>query len=216
MKWLRVLSEVFWPRGVKCLCCDTLSDGEALCPTCRKSLEVMRLAPMDAGDERIRSVFRHDGVAKELVLRLKLECLEDAAAVLAEYMAEELQRMHLPPDTVLTWVTMPERRRKERGIDHGRVLCETVGRLSGRPVRQLLRRTGKMHTQRGLGREARLRNLNGTFACQKQLSSPVLLIDDVMTTGATASACAAVLRTAGAPRVYALTATRAMLLSSNK
>lgn len=213
MKWLSVLADVFWPRGVKCLCCDTLSNGEALCPTCRKALHVMRLASDDAGDDRVRNVFRHDGVAKALVLRLKFDCLSDAAAVLAQDMVEEMRRMNLPSDVVLTWVTMPDRRRRERGIDHGRMLCEEVGRLSGLPVRQLLRRTGRIHTQRGLGREARLRNLSGTFECKERLSTPVLLIDDVMTTGATVSACAEVLMAAGAPCVYALTATRAMLTS---
>lgn len=215
MKWFSTLAEVFWPRSLKCLCCETLSDGEALCPTCRKALLSMRLAPEDAGDECIRSLFRHDGVAKELVLLLKLECVADAASVLAQHMVEEIQRMNVPPSTVLTWVTMPERRRKERGIDHGRMLCEEIGRLSGLPVRQLLHRTGWTHTQRGLGREARLRNLNGTFTCMEELSSPVLLIDDVMTTGATASTCAAVLMASGAPCVYVLTATRAMLISRN-
>ena len=216
MKWLSGVADVFWPRGLKCLCCDTMSEGEALCSTCRKALQAMRLAPEDAGADGIRSVFRHDGVAKELVLLLKLECLADAALVLAQPIAEEIQHMNLPLNTVLTWVAMPEARRKERGIDHGRIHCETVGQLSGFPIRPLLKRTGKVHTQRGLGREARLRNLNGTFLCEDRLLSPVLLIDDVMTTGATTSACASVLMEAGASRVYVLTATRAMLASRNK
>lgn len=215
MKWFSILEDVLWPRGLKCLCCDTMSEGESLCPTCRKALQAMRLMPPDAGTGDVRGVFRHDGVAKELVLLLKLECMADAAAVLAPYMVEELHRMNLPPDTVLTWVTMPTLRLKERGIDHGRELCEEVGRLSGHPVRQLLCRKGKIHTQRGLGREARLRNLNGSFACKERLMTPVLLIDDVMTTGATTSACASVLMEAGVPRVYILTATRAMLASPN-
>ena len=211
MKWLDILEDVLWPRGVKCLCCDSLSEGELLCPDCRKGLAVMRLAAQDVGDERVRSVFRHDGIAKDLVLRLKLECLADAATVLAQYMTEEIRHMELPSNTLLTWVAMPERRRQERGIDHGRILCEAVGALSGLQVKGVLKRTCKVHTQRGLGREERLRNLNGSFSCVEHLSCPVLLIDDVKTTGATISTCAEALVSAGATEVYALTATKATL-----
>ena len=123
--------------------------------------------------------------------------------------------MKLPPDVVLTWVSMPKRRYLERGIDHGRLLCEAVGRRLNLPVQPLLERTGKLHTQRGLTREERLRNLSGSMICNEEIKGPVLLIDDVLTTGATASACAETLMRAGAPAVYVLTATRVMLHSTN-
>lgn len=208
MKWLRALEEILWPRGVKCLCCDEPSEGALLCPTCRKGLEAMRLSGGEAEGTFVRSVFRYDGVPRALVQLLKYECLEDAASVLAEAMAETMKTMDLPPETVLTWVTMPEQRRRTRGIDHGRALCEAISRASGFPVRRLLMRARKVHTQRGLSREERMRNLSGSFLCDGKLLGPVLLIDDVMTTGATASACAEVLQAAGASQVYVLTATR--------
>ncbi len=211
MRWLRVLEDVLWPRGLKCLCCDDLSEGELLCPACRRELQGIRLSPQNAGDDLVRSVFRYDGKAKQLVLMLKMECVADAAEALAEEMAEAVKAMALPPDTVLTWVTMPERRRRERGIDHGRLLCLAVGKRTGIPVRQLIVRTGRMHTQRGLTRSERMRNLSGTIACPERIATPVLLIDDVLTTGATASACASALMAAGSPSVYAVTATKAML-----
>lgn len=211
MHMLRWLEEVLWPHGLACICCGVLSEGELLCPSCRKALRAMRLGPEDAGEENIRSVYRYDGTAKQLVLLLKEQCLEDAAEVLAAEMAAMLNTMALPQDMILTWVTMPERRRKGRGIDHGRVLCEAVAEKTGRPVRQLLSREGKIHTQRGLDRVARLQNLANTIRCNMHIEAPVLVIDDVLTTGATVSACAEALRAAGAPQVYALTATRAVL-----
>lgn len=209
--WLSTLGEVFWPRGLKCMCCDELSEGNALCPACRKALRALRLDRAEAGEDGIRSVYRYDGTAKALVLLLKGSCLVDAAEVLAADMYEAMKTMAIPPDTVLTWVTMPAQRLRVRGIDHGRALCEALGRISGMPVRQLLTRKGKLHTQRGLSKEARLQNLSGTLMCEEPLSRPVLLVDDVLTTGATASACAEVLMAAGARAVYVLTATRVML-----
>lgn len=213
-RWLRIIEDILWPQRFKCLCCDELSEGELLCPDCRQALKAVKLSPTESGGESIRSVYRYDGVAKQLVLLLKEQCVAAAANVLADGMAEAASAMELPADIVLTWVSMPDIRRMKRGIDHGRILCEAVGSRTGFPVKQLLVRTGRLHTQRGLSREARLRNLSGTLACPSKINGPVLLIDDVLTTGATASACAEVLMRAGAEAVFVLTATRAMLRSS--
>ena len=209
LKWAELLDPLIAPRGVKCLCCVEWTHGEALCPECRRSMEALRLPPEEGLQGDVRCVFQYDGVPRDLVLLLKEECCADAAEVLAEAMAEALREMQLPQDTVLTWVTMPQTRRRSRGIDHGRELCEALSRRCSLPVRQLLTRTGRIRTQRGLSREKRLQNLNGTFLCAGKLDAPVLLVDDVFTTGATSSACAEVLLAAGAPRVYVLTATRA-------
>lgn len=211
------LADVLWPRGVKCLCCEDLCDdpcGEAfLCTVCQRELRGMRLPEDRAGDGLVRSVFRYEGKAKRLVLALKMDCVADAAEVLAKYLAEEADALALPPDTVLTWVTMPERRFKQRGIDHGRLLCQAVAARLHLPACELIVRSGKASTQRGLSREARLRNLNGTMNCTQRINAPVLLVDDVLTTGATVSACAAALMQAGAPKVFAITATKAMYQS---
>ncbi len=207
IRLLRILEEIIWPRRLKCLCCEDLSEGELLCPACRKSLDAMWLETGVSGD--IGSAYRYDGLARQLVLLLKHECMAAAADALADGMAERIREMSLPADTVLTWVTMPELRRKKRGIDHGRVLCRAVAEKTGLPFRQLLTRTKHVHTQRGLNRADRLKNLSGTVACHERLNGPVLLIDDVMTTGATASLCTEVLLAAGASQVYVLTATRA-------
>ena len=192
------------------MCCDSISDGKYLCPDCANALDLIRLDEEDQPSVGVRSVYRYDGVAKQLVLLLKEEGMEAASKVLADGMANAIRKMALPPDTVLTWVTMPERRKRIRWIDHGKHLCDDTGRLTGLPVRQLLDRTGNLHTQRGLNREPRLHNLSGSFVCRCKVYTPVLLIDDVYTTGATVAACSAALKAAGAPDVYALTATQAM------
>ncbi|MDD6050038.1 MAG: phosphoribosyltransferase family protein [Clostridiales bacterium] len=211
IKCLQKLTELIWPRGLQCLTCGELSGGKLLCPACAKALSEMKLPPEEAGDGPIRSVYQYDGVAKELVLHLKEDGLGDAATVLARGMAEAIRTMNIPDGAVLTWVTMPPQRRRKRWIDHGRQLCEEVARQTGLPARQLLDRRGNLHTQRGLGREARLRNLTGSFICNEHIASPVILVDDVLTTGATVTAVSEALKAAGAPCVYAVTATKVII-----
>lgn len=208
---IRFLDELLAPRGVKCLCCDEASEGKYLCSDCSNSLKALRLPHEEATHGDVYSAYRYDGAAKQLVVSLKEECLADAAQVLADGMYEALHDLHLPPETVMTWVTMPEKRRIQRGIDHGYELCRALSERCGFPVQKLLSRRGKVHTQRGLSREKRLKNLQGTFLCDIPLNVPVVLVDDVLTTGSTASACEEALLKAGATRVYVITATKATL-----
>lgn len=208
---LNAIADAIAPRGLICLCCDEYSEGQPLCPACAASLAAMRLTPEQAGTEHRRAAYKYEGIAKRLVLLLKGSCLADAALPLAQGMVEELRAMALPPDTVLTWVTMPKARLRQRGIDHGRTLCEAVAAQVGLPVRQMLVRTKNTHTQRGLSHDARMTNLSGTIACPTAVHGTVMLIDDVMTTGATGTLCAKMLMAAGAADVRVLTATRALL-----
>lgn len=215
-KWMDAVFEVISPRGVMCMGCSERSHGQYLCPNCRRALEAMRLPPDNGENPAVQSVYRYDGLAKRLVCMLKFELQTDAAEVLADGLAEKLAQMNLPSDVTLTWVTMPRRRCLQRGIDHGRTLCEAVGRRLQLPVKQLLERNHKhLHTQRGLSRKGRINNLRGAFCCIKQLSGTVVLIDDVTTSGATAAVCTEALMQAGADRVITLTATKAELRNDN-
>ena len=208
---LNWFDDLLAPRGVKCLCCDLESEGEYLCPDCRKALKTLQYSVEDAWQGDHCCAYLYDGVAKQLVINLKEECQADAAQVLADGMYDLLQHANLPENTVMTWVTMPKKRRVQRGIDHGYELSKALSERSGLPVKQLLQRTGRVHTQRGLSREKRLRNLSGSILCNETLNGPILLVDDVMTTGTTAATCAEVLVKAGATRVYVITATRATI-----
>jgi len=156
----------------------------------------------------MRSAYWYADVAKDLVTSLKFDEMEDAASALTPAMVEAAQDMQLPPGTIVTWVTMPHRRLLERGIDHGRCLASAVAQELGLPLQQLLKRARRVPTQRGLPLEERKQNLIGAFTCTSPVNRPVLLVDDVLTTGATTVTCANVLLEAGAPAVYVITATK--------
>lgn len=201
-----LMMNLIYPRRTVCLVCGRPSRGEWLCPACAEDLESQRLP--QTPDRR--AVYVHGGAARELIHRLKYSALADAAEVFAPPMADLARGLSLPPDTVVTWVPMPAKRLRERDIDHGRALAEAVARQAGLPVRGLMTRVGNAdHTQQGLGREERLRNLSGAFAPAAGLPRHVLLVDDVTTTGATAQACTACLTGGGAETVTVITATKA-------
>ncbi|PWT99978.1 MAG: amidophosphoribosyltransferase [Terriglobia bacterium] len=104
------------------------------------------------------------------------------------------------------------RRRWSRGFNQSELLARGIARRCGAPICGALRRVRHTTTQTGLSNTSRRRNMAGAFATRRPdriLGKRVLLIDDVMTTGSTASACAAVLRRAGASRVVVLTVARA-------
>ena len=153
----------------------------------------------------------HTGIARTLVLRLK----HRAEACIAKELTALLQPLprdfSFPEGTVVTWVAMPENRRRDRMIDHGRLLAEAVSEELSLPCRPLLvRRKTHDRNQARLGREARQKNLRSAFLPAVQMDFPVLLVDDVLTTGTTARRCAEALLSGGASSVTVLTMTRAM------
>jgi predicted amidophosphoribosyltransferase len=110
---------------------------------------------------------------------------------------------------VATWVPLSRRRRAERGFDQARALARAVGPRIGLEPVALLRRTADAgHQARRGGYERRLA-MRGLFVATSRPAARVLLVDDVLTTGATAAACAEALLAAGAREVCVLTAARA-------
>ena len=208
----QTLLQILYPEGAICLGCGKVSDGECLCPACRQELENGEMADSwnlrDLHGIPAWSIRPHRGLARKLVLRLKYGAEARAAAELTGLLR---QRPAVFPefsrDTVVTWVPMPERRRRERCIDHGRMLAEGTARELGLPCRKLLLRKGNSRPQAGLNMKRRQRNLGKAYFPTERISFPVLLVDDVLTTGTTAQRCIEALRTAGAEEMTVLTMT---------
>lgn len=115
----------------------------------------------------------------------------------------------VPPVTglVVTWAPTVAARRRHRGYDHAELLARAVGRRWALPVGSLLRRLAGP-AQAGRSRHDRQRN--PCFVARRRCTRPVLLIDDVATTGATLSAAAGALLRAGVPEVHGLVVARAV------
>ena len=150
----------------------------------------------------------HDGVPRQLIIRLKYGAEARAAGVLADLLLPLPDDVVFPPDTVVTWVTMPESRRRDRAVDHGRLLAEAFAEKLSLPCRQLLLRRDRFEKhQVGLSAGQRAANLKGAFRAKEPISFPVLIVDDVRTTGTTLCRCADALHAGGAEKIFALTVT---------
>lgn len=100
-------------------------------------------------------------------------------------------------------------RQWQRGFNQSDLLARALAKHCGLPVWRALQRVRGTASQAGLSHTGRRKNVNAAFACRRDLNGKsVLLIDDVLTTGATAAACASALKRAGARHVAVLTVAR--------
>jgi ComF family protein len=120
-------------------------------------------------------------------------------------------RARLPPGAAVLSVPLARGRRIARGYDQAALLAGHLARCAGLPrLRAALRRVRETPPQVGRSRTERARNVAGAFAAGPAVAGrEVVLVDDVVTTGATADACARALRAAGATRVVVAALARA-------
>ncbi|WP_242390635.1 ComF family protein [Pararhodospirillum photometricum] len=158
-----------------------------------------------------RAVLLYNEGAASVILGFKYADRTDAAPVLARWMARAGQEL-LAPGAVLVPVPLHWTRLFGRRYNQSVLLAQALARGTGLGVApDALRRLRRTPPQQSLTREERHDNVRGAFAVARPAvigDRPVVLVDDVLTTGATAAACARALKAAGAPRVDLLTLAR--------
>ena len=160
--------------------------------------------PPPPGVQWCAALMAYDGVGREIVARFKYA---NARAALAWLAAEMAVLAGAARTDVVSWVPTTPGRRRARGFDHGRLLAVAVARRLGVPCRPLLvRLPGPAQT--GRTRAERLAGPRLVVLGRIAVPARVLLVDDVVTTGATLSAAARALCAAGAEEVAAVAAAR--------
>ena len=145
----------------------------------------------------------YDGPARELVKALKFH----SATRIADEMAALVVANAPPRWLTATLVPVPlhPARRRTRPFNQAELLARAIStRAASLPVHDCLTRTGARQPQVGRGRAARLQGPAGAIHARGPVPRTALLVDDVVTTGATLAACAAALRAAGAGHVAAV------------
>jgi ComF family protein len=188
----------------RCVVCTR--HGPPLCAHCAGSLRpALPVGPV-AWHDRALAALEYDGPARALVLALKLSGRRAAAEPLVEAMWKVVVAHGLRAP-VLTWVPARRADVRRRGFDHAELLARGLARRTGLSAHRLVVRAGPAPDQAGLSASERRTNLTGAFAA-RAVRGRVVLVDDLVTTGATATACALALRAAGATGVELLTACR--------
>ncbi|MCD7947133.1 MAG: ComF family protein [Oscillospiraceae bacterium] len=209
--WNRVLDFVFPP---KCVFCGKIVEGGGyrVCPSCEKELPFLPGAAAEREGEFFTlcvSPLSYQGAVRKSVHRYKFSGKDGYATTYGKLMADCV-RAHLAGEyDRITWVPLSSERKRERGYDQAMLLAMAVALDLGDVAVESLRKARHTGAQSGLAdAAARRANVLGAY----ELTDPALvegrrflLIDDVLTTGATISECARVLLTGGATQVVGAT-----------
>lgn len=183
--------------------------GTVPCASCASSCDrAPELEPIAHVDD-LFAALRYDGVARELIVALKYRNGRAAIPWLASCLVAQLRhRWSAEHFGAVTWIPASKTRRRQRGFDQGQLLASEVATQLRVPAQSLLLRsgsqqqTGAHRSQRLIGPPLRPRQL---AAGRARFGQRVLLIDDVITTGASIAAAAQVLHSMGAAGIYAAT-----------
>ena len=157
-----------------------------------------------------RSLFASRGLVREIVHRSKYHHADFFQPLIDRWFSSVNQFPSISHDWIVP-IPLHALKEREREFNQAEHMAKSVASsLGGSLNTNTLERIKYTETQTDLSRSKRLKNMKGAFAVKRKrnLSGTVLLVDDVMTTGATASACARVLKQAGAGTVNVLTLAR--------
>lgn len=191
--------ELPWNNGAICLFCGRKVKEEGACMDCK-------LRPL--GVVKARSVFCHEGEAARLVVRFK-RGERYLFRTLAELSVPLIEREFGAVEALIP-VPMSENSRKKRGYNQSELLAECIAERTGKTVIPAVIKQKDTPSQKFLTRREREQNLESSFhvKMRKEVKGKrVLIVDDTLTTGATISALADLLKRAGAAEVFAFTFT---------
>ena len=197
--FLESLAEIWFP--IPCARCGAA--GGSPCARCLEDLQpadrIEALPPLD----QIVALVRYDETSRPFIADLKYRGVWASARVLGPAMAALIEESFgdETADLTLTWAPTTPRRVRDRGFDQAEVLAREIGHRSNLRVERLLERVAGP-AQTGRSRSERAHGV--AFIPTRSISGPVIVIDDVVTTGATFRAAGRALFDAGSSSVVAI------------
>ena len=201
-----LLNLLFPPKCT--LCANVLEKQETdLCRDCRlNSPECAGIHKNFSFLDSWAAVWYYEGNIRGSLLRYKFRRARHYAPVYGRMLAMRLQQEYPDGFDILTWVPVSRLRRFTRGYDQVELLAEAVGQELGMQPVSTLKKVRNNRPQSGIvGQAKRRANVLGVYraVCPQEVRGKrVLLLDDIITTGATAGECARVLLTAGAKELH--------------
>lgn len=197
--------DIIFPPGLACACCgrEAVTDDNGLCRDCAGGLEEFNAAPLLKNVEGFTSALIYNDVSGRMVKELKYSGRRYLAPVLAGF-------IRLPEEweiDVVVPVPLYEKRLRERGFNQSELiaaaLCERCGLIMDASLLKRIADTDSQTRRTGAMRRNALKK--AFLADERCKGLGVLLVDDVRTTGATLSECAAELKRRGCGKIYAAT-----------
>ena len=247
MSIFKALSELLFPSSIYCISCGSLIDGSrpyALCDSCMRSFHWTNGRVCAKCGKALQEEYHHDlcldcreavrfftrgfscvqyGIhERELLLKFKYSGKTYIGEKLARIMADRLETENLGAELVIP-VPMHSKKKRKRGYNQAEIIASELAKKLCVPYSgSLLKRSGNTAAMSRLAAEERRMNIEGAFvvsayAAEVIAGKRVLLVDDIYTTGSTASECSRVLLSAGAREVFVITfASGANLLKWDK
>lgn len=211
----RILDLLYPPRCA--FCRRLLPDGvRGVCAFCEKKLPYV---PADAQIRSLKNIEKciaplyYEGSVRESLHRYKFSSMTAYADIYSEFMGKCIDENGISCD-IITWIPLSRRRLRKRGYDQAELLARLIAKRHGFDCVRLLKKLRDNPPQSGTGSpEKRRANVKGIYSCidpQLVQGKTILLIDDIVTTGATLSEAAGVLKKAGAAGVYCAAVARSM------
>lgn len=202
------LCDLLYPP--KCMLCGRLlRDSEAvLCGRCGHELPEWDNAPRRVpGYERCAAAFVYEEPIRGSILRFKFHGMQTYAVQFARWMAVRVRGELRTSFDFVTWTPCSRRRRWSRGFDQAELLAEALAReldLEARPTLEKFRhRPPQSKTKTAAKRRANVQGAYRLLPGADVRGRTVLVVDDILTTGATLGECGRILRQAGAKDLYA-------------
>ena len=202
----------------RCVYCGNWVDGkqQRLCEACRKQAEQEMeqiYCPTPEQVEQVICAGRYRGGLKEAIRRMKFHSRGQAVMLPLAKLMEQAWELHgMPRPDVITCVPISPLRLRTRGYDQSAEMAKYLSKQWDIPFEPVLGRRMLSRMQSKLQAEQRWDNARKSFYLRRNTDlkgKHVLLVDDIVTTGASISCCAALLRKAGAQTIWVLAAAKA-------
>lgn len=234
-RWLDAFVDLVFPQNIHCLLCGRQilpDDRYSICLKCRKNLRFLleddccnrcgrpisnivsdswcsECAGQSLHFEKAVSCLAYDDFSRRLIFMLKYGKKVYTAFHMAEMIRDRLDDAGIEAFDLIVPVPLHENRERERGFNQSFLLADALGEMRKEPVcKDAIYMKRSTIDQTRLGRQGRFQNLKGTFNTRDSINlkgKRILLIDDVLTTGATADDCARALKEAKAKSVIVAT-----------
>lgn len=173
-------------------CLGCRKEGSLCCPQCLASLELLPLDPLPWADNHFTfsacyiCLDYKNKLVQRLIKAFKYQYLEHISDLLANFLYHQALKLNLPSNTLICNIPLHKSKRKQRGFDQTELLAKKLALKLNLEYSPLLSRIKKTKTQAQLSKEDRQKNMKDVFVLNKEINyHPILLIDDIATTGST-------------------------------